>query len=276
MDHPAFAPGNVAVVTGAALGIGRAACRRFARLGMRVCLVDLARPDLNEAFDEVVGCAPNGAAAVMSRVADVSDAAALSSVRRAVEGEWESPAVLMNNAATRVGRRPDAPLADWRRSMEVNFWGVVQGVETFLDGMLARAAPGLIVNSGSKQGITNPPGNTIYNVTKSALKTYTEALQHDLRNRADAQLSAHLLVPGFTTTGHREHSDGAWLPDQVIEHMLERLDAGAFYILCPDNEVTPEMDAKRIRWAAEDIVQDRPALSRWHPDWRERFAQADD
>ncbi len=276
MPHPALAPGHVAIVTGAALGIGLAACRAFARLGMKVCMVDLARTDLGEARDAVVAEASGGASAVMLQAADVSDPAALLGVRQAVERTWGAPSVLMNNAVTRLGRRPDSPRADWRRAMEVNFWGVVNGVDTFLDAMIARDAPGLIVNCGSKQGITNPPGHTIYNITKSALKTYTEALQHDLRNREGCPVSAHLLVPGFTTTGRREHSAGAWLPDQVIAHMLTRLEAGSFYILCPDNEVTPEMDAKRIRWAADDIVEDRPPLSRWHPDWKAAFEQGGD
>ena len=61
-------------------------------------------------------------------------------------------------------------------------------------------------------------------------------------------------------------------PDQVAARMLERLAVGDFYILCPDNETTPEQDAKRIIWAAGDVINNRPALSRWHPDWADAFA----
>ena len=81
--------------------------------------------------------------------------------------------------------------------------------------MIEQGEPCLVINTGSKQGITNPPGNLAYNVTKAALKTYTEGLQHELRNTPGCRVSAHLLVPGWTTTGKREHQPGAWLPDQV-------------------------------------------------------------
>ncbi|HIC81161.1 MAG TPA: short-chain dehydrogenase, partial [Kiloniellaceae bacterium] len=103
------------------------------------------------------------------------------------------------------------------------------------------------------------------------LKTYTEQLQHRLRNTEGCQVTAHLLVPGWTTTGNREHKPGAWLPAQVIDVMLEALDRGDFYIICPDNEVTAEMDHKRMLWAAGDIIENRPPLSRWHKDWADKF-----
>ena len=96
------------------------------------------------------------------------------------------------------------------------------------------------------------------------MKTYTEALQHELRGQDGCAVTAHLLVPGWTTTGKREHKSGAWLPDQVVDRMLERLGQGSFYIICPDNEVTEDMDRKRIVWSAMDITEDRPPLSRWH------------
>ena len=90
-------------------------------------------------------------------------------------------------------------------------------------------------------------------------------------------LSAHLLIPGFvftglTARGRTEKPAGAWTPQQTVAFMMERLVAGDFYILCPDNEVTREVDEKRILWAAGDIVENRPPLSRWHPDYRERFS----
>lgn len=142
--------------------------------------------------------------------------------------------------------------------------------------MIASGRPGMIVNAGSKQGITSPPGNAPYNVAKSALKTYTELLQHDLRNTEGAHVSAHLLIPGMTTTGTRPHRPGAWMPDQVIDYMMPALQRGDFYILCPDDEVTPAMDRKRVLWAAGDIVDNRPPLSRWEPYWAEVFKNADD
>ena len=150
-------------------------------------------------------------------------------------------AFLMNNAG--IGANPGKPWEnreDWKALIEVNFWGAVYGVEAFAPRMIAGGAPGLIVNTGSKQGITTPPGNLAYNVSKAALKTFTEGLAHELRNIAGARLSAHLLIPGFTytglTTGAAAKPAGAWTGEQVADFMLERLAHGDFYILCPDNE----------------------------------------
>ena len=143
--------------------------------------------------------------------------------------------------------------------------------------MKASGKPAVIVNVGSKQGITNPPGHPIYNIAKSAVKTYTEALQHELRNTPDCRLTAHLLIPGFvftelTAQGRTEKPAGAWTPEQTVDFMFQCLAAGDFYILCPDNEVKRALDEKRILWAAGDIVENRPPLSRWHPDYAEAFA----
>jgi hypothetical protein len=134
----------------------------------------------------------------------------------------------------------------------------------------------VILNTGSKQGITTPPGDTAYNVSKAGVKVLTEGLQHTLRETPGCRVSAHLLVPGFAFTGMTrraaEKPAGAWTADQVIDFGLERLAAGDFYIICPDNEVTREIDNARITWAAQDITENRPPLSRWHPDWKDAFA----
>ena len=178
----------------------------------------------------------------------------------------------MRSPASVVGAPTN--LDDWRKAMDVNFWGVVHGVESFLPGMRASGSTVHIVNVGSKQGITNPPGNTIYNVTKSAVKSYTEMLEHELRSDGDGKVSAHLLIPGWTTTGKNAHKPGAWLPEQVVDFMIDAIDAGSFYILCPDDEVSTDMDYRRIRWSAEDIIENRPPLSRWHPDYKDAAAKA--
>ena len=189
--------------------------------------------------------------------------------------------VLMNNAGTSQPTTAWSDIAAWRRIIEVNLWGVVHGIHAFTAAMLAQGTPALIINTGSKQGITNPPGNPAYNVSKAGVRSATETLQHELRNTPGCQLSAHLLVPGYTYTGLTHAGladagvarkpDGAWLPSQVIDYLLEALGRGSFYIICPDNEVSSAEDARRIQWAAQDLVDDRPPLSRWHPDYREVF-----
>ena len=143
--------------------------------------------------------------------------------------------------------------------------------------MIERGRPGLIINTGSKQGITTPPGDPAYNVSKAGVKAFTEALQHELRNAKGGRITAHLLIPGFvftglTAKGRTEKPAGAWTAEQTVDFMIERLEAGDFYILCPDNDVPRQLDERRILWAMGDIVENRPPLSRWHPDYAEAFA----
>ena len=185
-------------------------------------------------------------------------------------------AVLMNNAGTAPGGGPWDHIDRWRRVLEANLWGVIHGVQTFSPAMLAQKTAGAIVNTGSKQGITCPPGDTAYNVSKAGVKVLTEALAHSLRNEEGARISAHLLIPGSTFTGmtsrgRSEKPAGAWTADQVVDMLISGMNRGDFYILCPDNEVTREIDARRILWAAQDITENRPALSRWHADYKAAF-----
>jgi NAD(P)-dependent dehydrogenase (short-subunit alcohol dehydrogenase family) len=142
--------------------------------------------------------------------------------------------------------------------------------------MIAHGQPGLVINTGSKQGITTPPGDPAYNVSKAGVKVLTEALAHELRSLPGGKLTAHLLIPGFvytplTARGRAEKPDAAWTPEETVDFMLASLERGDFYILCPDNDVPRQLDERRILWAAQDIIDNRPPLSRWHPDWSERF-----
>ena len=272
---PALSSGRTAVITGGASGIGLATAKRLAGLGMNVVLADRAGGALDAAALAVAGVDGNQGKviAVACDVARPDDLAALAD--RSFE-KFGEVSFLMNNAG--VGNNPGSPwenLDAWKRLVDINFWGVVHGVQAFGGRMLAQGTPGTIVNTGSKQGITTPPGNLAYNVSKSALKTYTEGLAHALRNEPGGKISAHLLIPGFTftgiTEGHTEKPAGAWTAEQVVEFMLEKLSRGDFYILCPDNETERRTDERRMAWAIGDIIENRPALSRWHPDHKEAF-----
>ena len=189
--------------------------------------------------------------------------------------EFGDVALLMNNAGIGDGGGPWQNYERWRRLIDVNLWGVIHGVQAFAPAMIAQGTDAAIVNTGSKQGITTPPGDTAYNVTKAGVKALTEATAHALREIPGCRVTAHLLIPGFTftgITGRAEKPADAWTAEQVIDFLLPRLAAGDFYILCPDNAVTRDMDNRRMRWAMEDIIQNRPALSRWHPDYTDAFA----
>ena len=277
MPHAAMSPNNVAVITGGASGIGLAAAMRFATLGMRVCIADLGTNRLAEAETRIATAAPRGAVDVMAMTADVSRIEDVSVLEQAVRERFGGTDILMNNAGIQPGSQMFNPLQNWQRILSVNLWGVIHGSQVFAPRMIGRGRPGLIINTGSKQGITTPPGDPAYNVSKAGVKSFTEALQHELRNTAGGRISAHLLIPGFvftglTAKGRSQKPAGAWTPEQTVDFMIERIDAGDFYILCPDNDVPRRLDERRILWAAGDIVENRPALSRWHPDYAEAFA----
>jgi NAD(P)-dependent dehydrogenase (short-subunit alcohol dehydrogenase family) len=277
VPHPAMSPNSVAVITGGASGIGLAAAMRFAHLGMKICVADLGTNRLTEAETKLLSVTPGGAANVMVMAVDVSRVEEVSGLEAAVRERFGGTDILMNNAGIQPGSEMFGPLENWQRILGVNLWGVIHGSQIFAPGMIERGRPGLIINTGSKQGITTPPGDPAYNVSKAGLKAFTEALQHELRNAAGSRISAHLLIPGFvftglTARGRTEKPAGAWTAEQTVDFMIERIDAGDFYILCPDNDVPRQLDERRILWAAGDIVENRPALSRWHPDYAEAFA----
>ncbi|MEW9305872.1 SDR family NAD(P)-dependent oxidoreductase [Labrys neptuniae] len=280
MSHPALVPGSVAVVTGGASGIGLAAAVKFASFGLKVAIADLGEEKLAAAAEKIAAAAPEGRQAVLASATDVSDVEALLDLQRQVNERFGGTDVLMNNAGIQPGSKLFDAREDqtWERIFSVNLKGVIQGTQIFAPGMIARGLPGLIINTGSKQGITTPPGDPAYNVSKAAVKAFTEALQHELRNTEGCRISAHLLIPGFVFTplaakGRTDKPAGAWTPEQTVDFMLGRLEAGDFYILCPDNEVPRSLDERRIAWAVGDIIENRPPLSRWHPDYAGKFAE---
>lgn len=320
-----FSAGRTAVVTGAAAGLGKAAALKCAELGMNVCLVDVDEARLAEAAVSVAKA--NDEVAVMAECLDVSDREAVMQLSDDVYEQFGEVGFLLSNAGAGTGS-PSA-LQDfdkWARSLDVNLYSCLHVLQAFVPRMLEQKNVCTVVTTGSKQGITTPPGNLAYNVAKSGVKIITEGLQHELRSSADneGRVQAHLFVPGFVNTNlayncrptwsanpgpanclltaahtfvpraartdfkelkgesfdpekdvpwsEEKPSQGGWMPGQTIEYLFDELAAGSFYIICPDNDVSSEMDAKRIAWAAGDMVVRDTPLSRWDPAHKEAFA----
>ena len=185
-----FAAGKVAAITGAASGIGRAAAQIFSARGMKLVLMDRS--------SEVQALAASlpQARAVIGDVARFEDVERL---REEAFSAYGAVHVLMNNAAIGHGSKCWGTLPRWREILDVNLFGVINGVEAFAASMLRQGAPAAIINTGSKQGITNPPGDPAYATAKAGVRALTEQLAHSLRNEPSGRVSAHLLVPGWTS-----------------------------------------------------------------------------
>lgn len=263
--------GNNAVITGGAGGIGLAVAIRFAEAGMNVMIADLDAEVLDAAGDKISAV---GSGKVHTQVCDVSDNAQVESLREAALQQLGSVHCLMNNAG--AGLRTASPWADlesWKKQIDINLWGIIHGCHAFVPHMIEAGGRRAVINTGSKQGITNPPGNYAYNMSKAGVKNYTESLAHALRQEEGCEVSAHLLVPGFTYSGMiarfmPEKPAGAWACEQVADFMLESLGAGDFYVLCPDNDTPRELDEKRIQWNTDDLILNRSALSRWDDEYQ--------
>jgi hypothetical protein len=184
----------------------------------------------------------------------------------------------MNNAGIgRMGTRPWEDIDAFKQMLDINLMGVVHGCHAFIPSMLAHGESAAVINTASKQGITRPPGNYAYNLSKAGVLAYTESVAHAFRNEEGCRISAHLLVPGFVYTPMvsrfiPQKPPFAATAEETVDYMMTRLGEGDFYIICPDNETPRSLDEKRVQWTADDIIKNRPALSRWHPDYEAEYA----
>ena len=267
-----------------------------AKRGMHVWMVDIDQPELESAVTYVKSAVTSIAQRIEFRVVDVSDAKAMENLAEEVFFKGGSCQFLMNNAAIGRGGGALASIDKVEKIMSINTYGPIHGCLAFVPKMKANPGTGcIIVNTGSKQGITMPPGDLLYNMSKAALKCYTEGLEHELRNTTGGKIRAALLVPGWVNTSimlkavraekgedmdldrdvffhEGKPAAGAWMPQQVVDFMMDELDKEKFYLICPDNDVDRETDNLRMTWTMQDITENRPPLSRWHDDYKEKFA----
>ena len=265
--------GKTAVITGGANGIGLAAAERYLGSGMNVVIADNNETALADAEAALSSQLSTESQQLMARVCDVSDAEQVMMLRDQVTAELGTVHCLMNNAGASVTRAvPWDDLEGWKNQLDVNLWGIIHGCQAFVPGMLDAGEPVAVINTGSKQGITNPPTGYAYNMSKAAVLSYTQSLAHALRETENCPISVHLLVPGFTYSNMiarfiSEKPAGAWTTGQVIDYMLAAIRQGDFAIICPDNDTPRELDERRMQWHMDDLILNRPALSRWHPDY---------
>lgn len=245
-----FKAGHTAVITGGASGIGLSLAKRCLGHGMKVLIADWDDETLSAAGKNTGSTSSSINNDLFTIKVDVSKPDDWTRLRAKVDADLGGRVNLLALNAG-VGGPSSWDEADaFRLVMDVNFFGVVNGITALLPVVKATAAgsgPAAVVITGSKQGITNPPGNPAYNASKSALKTVAEHLSYDLRG--EENLSVHLLVPGWTFTGlsgnrpgaGKEKPEGAWWPDQVVDYLEEKMAEGKFWVLCPDGHVTEEL-----------------------------------
>jgi len=279
MASQVFKAGNTALITGGANGIGLALAKKCYGYGMRVVIVDINRENLDLAKKSVGD-------QISIFVMDVSKIGEWNTLKGEVLKKFGKIDLLALNAG--IGRRGSwTETSYFQQIMDVNLFGVIHGISTFLPSIqesASAAAPAAIIITGSKQGITNPPGNPAYNSSKAAVKSLAEHLSWDLRavDGQVASIGVHLLIPGWTYTGLsgaqpgsvEGKPQGAWSGEQVVDYLEKKIGEGQFYVICPDNDVTEETDKKRMLWSIGDAVQGRPPLSRWREDWKEKASQA--
>ncbi|KAL4763018.1 SDR family NAD(P)-dependent oxidoreductase [Aspergillus foveolatus] len=284
---------KTALITGAASGIGFAVAKLCRSRRMHLALLDIDAANLQKAKEVLVSESTDSSLKTEAYVIDVGDKSQWDDIAAQVQSSFATLDLVLLNAARGTKPKELDPWVQsteyWRQIFDTNVFGPVNGISAALpllkkDPSSAKA----IIITGSKQGITNPPGahNPAYNSSKGAIKILAEHLAHDLRSDStSAHISAHLLVPGWTWTGlmgnvgptdekEIKKMKGSWAPSQVAEELERGLQRGSFYIICPDDDVDRALDQARMQWGCDDILEDRPALSRWEEGWKEMAEQA--
>ncbi|MCZ6728577.1 MAG: SDR family NAD(P)-dependent oxidoreductase [SAR324 cluster bacterium] len=189
--------GKVAVVTGAASGIGRALALDFARRGMKLVGADIERGPLEAVRGEI----ETAGAECLTVITDVSDRQSVQALADAAYGRFGAVHVLCNNAGvTSGGALQDSTYQDWQWVLGVNLWGVVHGILAFVPRMIEQQSGGHIVNTGSMAGLIASKGLGVYNTSKYAVVGLSETLARDLREHG---IGVSVLCPMGVSTRNR-------------------------------------------------------------------------
>jgi NAD(P)-dependent dehydrogenase (short-subunit alcohol dehydrogenase family) len=195
--------GKVAVVTGAASGIGFAMCQRFAATGMRIALADLGGPALDAAAAQL----REAGADVLAVPTDVAKWEEICALVEAVSDRFGGAHVVCNNAGVRsMGPSWETGIDIWRWVLGVDLWGVIHGVKAFVPFMIRHGEPGHIVNTASVAGLVSVRNNAPYAVSKYGVVALSEALKREL-DAAGAPIGVSVLCPATVRTQLRENSN---------------------------------------------------------------------
>lgn len=261
---------KVAVITGAASGIGRAIAGRCAREGMRVVLADVEASALAQTQAELRATGAD----VLAVLTDVSKAGDVSKLAQTTLDAYGAVHLLCNNAGVGAGSTAwESTISDWQWVIGVNLWGVLHGIRTFLPIMLDQGVEGHIVNTASVAGLVSYTHDAAYHATKHAVVALSEKLYYDLALRG-AQVGISVLCPGMVNTriidgarnrppelqnpraaiqvtpemaaayeAQRKAIEDGMSPDQVADCTFQAIEDGRFYILTHP-ELTPLIEAR--------------------------------
>ncbi|WP_342364134.1 SDR family NAD(P)-dependent oxidoreductase [Terrarubrum flagellatum] len=268
MDQATALSGKVAVITGAASGIGLALALHAARLGMKVALSDVSDDRLSIARTQVEAL---GAQAIAVR-ADVSKFGDVEQLRDRAERELGAPWLVANNAGiTKIALTWSHSAADWRRMFDINLYGVVNGLLAFLPGLRARRS-GYILNTASAAGLLTIPAASAYVASKHAVVGLSETLYREL-SASRSGVSVSVLCPALVKTNIMQSSDAAGAgsamqsshamsPEDVAVQVFDAIAAKRFWILTHAAHMEPYIRAR----AEQMVTQENPDLSSADPD----------
>jgi NAD(P)-dependent dehydrogenase (short-subunit alcohol dehydrogenase family) len=273
---------RVAVVTGAASGIGLALAERFAAEGMKVVMADIEGAALATAAERLRGKAP----AVLATPVDVSRPEDVERLARETYQAFGAAHVLCNNAGVAViGAVHEHTLADWQWVINVNLWGVIHGVRAFLPRMLAGGDEGHIVNTASMAGLTTAPFMSVYDVTKHGVVALSESMYKELqvtgspigvsvvcpglidtnimrssRNRPEALAEAGKAGPMAQAFGQSlaDRLAGGYPPSEVAAQVAQGIREDRFYIVPAQPEVKGGIAIR-----AQDLIELRNPTLRY-------------
>jgi NAD(P)-dependent dehydrogenase (short-subunit alcohol dehydrogenase family) len=229
--------GQVAVVTGAASGIGLATAEAFAAAGMRVLMTDRDEAGLTEHATRL----RDGGAEVDSLVVDVTDPDAMERAADAAVERFGTLNVCHNNAGIVAGGNSwELPLSEWHRVLDVDLWGVIHGIRAFVPRILAAGEPGWVVNTASMAAVTAIAGIGPYTASKHAVLGISDGLRAELA-AIGAPVGVSVVMPGMIKTGMNPF--GSVTAEQVAANVVDAVQRGRSYVFTDDHSI-PEVESR--------------------------------